>query len=230
MVAMSVDGTAAHRDIADLPDLVATAVAAATEAGFDNSCRPEHGRLLSVLAAGIRGGVIGETGTGCGVGLAWLASGAGPDVRLVSVERDATRHAVAQRVFAGDDRVTLLCGDWPELAAHGPFDLLVPDGGGQGSAKLARSAFAGGSAKFARSAFAGGGAEEPLDPAVWLKFGATLVIDDFAPFTEWPARFLGEPDTARLHWLKHPDMLATEIRLASDLSTVIARYVTDVGA
>ena len=207
MVVMSVDGTAAHREITDLPELVAAAVAAATEAGFDNSCRPEHGRLLSLLAAGVRGGVIGETGTGCGVGLAWLASGAGPDVRLVSVERDTTRHAVAQRVFAGDDRVTLLRGDWPELAAHGPFDLLVPDGGGQGK-----------------------GAERPLDPAAWLTFGGTLVIDDFAPLTEWPARFLGEPDTARLHWLTHPAMLATEIRLAPDLSTVVARYVTDAGA
>jgi len=207
MVVMSVDGTAAHRDIIDLPDLVATAVAAATEAGFDNSCRPEHGRLLSVLAAGVRGGVIGETGTGCGVGLAWLAAGACQDVRLVSVENDSARFAVAQRVFAGDDRVTLLRGDWRELAAHGPFDLLVPDGGGQGK-----------------------GAETPLDPAGWLTFGGTLVIDDFAPFTEWPARFLGEPDTARLHWLTHPAMLATEIRLAPDLSTVVARYVTAAGA
>jgi predicted O-methyltransferase YrrM len=207
MVVMSVDGTAAHRDSTDLPDRVAAAVAAATDAGFDNSCRPEHGRLLSVLAAGIRSGVIGETGTGCGVGLAWLASGAGPDVRLVSVESDAMRHAVAQRVFAADDRVTLLCGDWTELAAHGPFDLLVPDGGGPGK-----------------------GAEQPLDPAAWLKFGGTLVIDDFAPFTEWPARFLGEPDTARLHWLTHPALLATEITLAADLSTVVARYVSDVGA
>ena len=207
MVVMSVDGTAAHRDIIDLPDLVATAVAAATEAGFDNSCRPEHGRLLSVLAAGVRGGVIGETGTGCGVGLAWLAAGACQDVRLVSVENDSARFAVAQRVFAGDDRVTLLRGDWRELAAHGPFDLLVPDGGGQGK-----------------------GAGTPLDPAGWLTFGGTLVIDDFAPFTEWPARFLGEPDTARLHWLTHPAMLATEIRLAPDLSTVVARYVTAAGA
>lgn len=50
------------------------------------------------------GGVIGETGTRCGVGLAWLASAAGPGTRLVSVERRPARHAVARRVFAGDDR------------------------------------------------------------------------------------------------------------------------------
>ena len=37
---------------------------------FAHSCRPEHGRLLYALAAGA--GTIGETGTGCGVGLAWL--------------------------------------------------------------------------------------------------------------------------------------------------------------
>jgi predicted O-methyltransferase YrrM len=43
---------------------------------------PEQGRLLFALAA--RAQPIGETGTGCGVGLAWLASGARPGTRLVS--------------------------------------------------------------------------------------------------------------------------------------------------
>lgn len=211
MVAMSIGGTAAYRDVTGVPELVATAVAAATEAGFDYSCRPEQGRLLSLLAAGVPAGVIGETGTGCGVGLAWLASAAGPSARLVSVERDPARHAVAQRVFADDDRVTLVCGDWTELAAHGPFDLLVADGGGQGKGT-------------------GNSTEEPLDPAEWLTFGGTLVIDDFTPFTEWPARHDGQPDIARRHWLTHPAMPATEIRLAADLATIVARYVRPAGA
>jgi len=69
---MSLGGTAAYRDVFDLPDLVRDAVTAAIGAGFDFSCRPPQGRLLALLAAGVSGGVIGETGTGCGVGLAWL--------------------------------------------------------------------------------------------------------------------------------------------------------------
>ena len=88
-LAMSPQGTAAYDGLTDLPPLVERAVGLARPVGFANSCRPEHGRLLHALAAGA--GTIGETGTGCGVGLAWLASGARPGTRLVSVEIDAER-------------------------------------------------------------------------------------------------------------------------------------------
>jgi predicted O-methyltransferase YrrM len=81
---VSPQGTAAYEGLTDLPPLVESAVSLARRAGFANSCRPEQGRLLFALAAGA--GSLGETGTGCGVGLAWLASGARPDARLVSVE------------------------------------------------------------------------------------------------------------------------------------------------
>jgi predicted O-methyltransferase YrrM len=86
---VSPNGTAAYDAVADLPPLVARAVNLARHEGFAHSCRPEHGHLLFALSAGAE--VIGETGTGCGVGLAWLASGARPGARLVSVERDAGR-------------------------------------------------------------------------------------------------------------------------------------------
>jgi hypothetical protein len=42
--------------------------------------------------------------------------------------------------------------------------------------------------------------------------------------TGWPPVFRGEPDEARLHWLRHKDLLATELRLTPDLATVVARY------
>jgi hypothetical protein len=67
---VSPSGTAAYEDLNDLPPLVTQAVRLARREGFENSCRPEHGRLLLALAGGAE--VIGETGTGCGVGLAWL--------------------------------------------------------------------------------------------------------------------------------------------------------------
>ena len=112
---MSIGGTDAYDRIDGLPSLVCAALDRARAAGFGESCRPEQGRLLQVLAAGRPGGVIGETGTGCGVGLAWLASGAAPGTRLVSVERDADRARAAADVFRDHDDVTVLHDGWHAL-------------------------------------------------------------------------------------------------------------------
>lgn len=198
---MSIGGTAAYDGVDALPARVSQAVAAAVDVGFDISCRPEQGRLLHLLAAGVAGGVIGETGTGCGVGLAWLAEAAGPGTRLVSVERDPARAALAARLFAADPRVTVIHGDWTELRAHGPFDLLVLDGGGAGKQ------------------------DDPIEPAGWLNPGGTVVIDDFTPMDEWPPRFRGEPDVARQWWLAHPNLLTTELILAPGLATIVGRHL-----
>jgi CHAD domain-containing protein len=96
---MSLGGTDAYAHAGELPPLVQRALHAARSHGFAHSCRPEQGRLLRVLAGGAAAS-IGETGTGCGVGLAWLASGAQEGVRLVSVERDGERARAAAEVFA----------------------------------------------------------------------------------------------------------------------------------
>jgi predicted O-methyltransferase YrrM len=122
--------TAQYAGLTDLPPLVARAVALANELGFISCCFPEQGRLLQVLARGRAGGVIGETGTGCGAGLAWMASAVGPDTRLISVEQDATRAAACRTLFAAMPNVRVLDGDWRLIEPHGPFDLLVLDGGG----------------------------------------------------------------------------------------------------
>jgi predicted O-methyltransferase YrrM len=199
---VAISGTAAYQGSGDLPPVVASAVAAAAGAGFANSCRPEQGRLLRVLAGGVGAGTIGETGTGCGVGLAWLASGAHPGARLVSIERDPVRAGTAASVLAGDARVLVRTGDWRELVEDGPFDLLVLDGGGQGKAD-----------------------EPPLDPGGWLRPGGVVVLDDFTPMAGWPPTHLGEPDTARLYWLNHPRLRAAEVRVAPDAATVVATYL-----
>ncbi|MDX6355459.1 MAG: hypothetical protein QOF98_2362, partial [Streptomyces sp.] len=87
---MSLDGTRAHLSgPGDLPPLVECAARTARHLGFPYSCRPEHGRLLHALAGGAQR--IGETGTGCGVGLAWLISGMRPGATAVSVDHDPTR-------------------------------------------------------------------------------------------------------------------------------------------
>ncbi|MER7247429.1 class I SAM-dependent methyltransferase [Kribbella sp. NPDC000426] len=88
------------------------------------------GRFLAVLAAGCAGGLIGEMGTGVGVGAAWMASVMPRDCRLVTVEMDADRVAAARRVFADEERVEVIHGDsYVELERRAPFDLLFVDGG-----------------------------------------------------------------------------------------------------
>lgn len=201
---MSLTGTAAYdgEPAESLPPLVRRALDLARTTGFAYSCLPGQGRLLSVLAHGAGPAAIGETGTGCGVGLAWLATAAHPGARLVSIERDPERAAAAAALFAHLPQVEVRCGDWRELARDAPFDLLVADGGGQGK-----------------------GDDEPLDPAVWLRPGGLLAIDDFSPLRSWPPLFEGRVDEIRMHWLDHPRLRATQVNVAPDHATILASYL-----
>ena len=104
--------TALYAGRTGLPPLVERAVALANDFGFIHCCTPEQGTLLQVLVRGRAGGVIGETGTGCGASLAWMATAVGPKTRLVSIEIDATRAAACQKLFADLPNVTVLHGDW----------------------------------------------------------------------------------------------------------------------
>lgn len=210
---MSIAGTDAYTDLDDVPPLVRDAVLLARASGFTYSCLPEHGRLLRLLAGGVPGGVIGETGTGCGVGLAWLASGARPGTRLVSVERDPARGARAAALFAAHPHISVLTGDWRSLREYGPFDLLALDGGGQG-----------------KSADPAEAATQAADPERWLKTGGLAVLDDFSPLTQWPPLFAGEPDAARLHWLEHPRLRTTQVNLTPQAASLIAAYIGPVSS
>jgi predicted O-methyltransferase YrrM len=195
---MSISGTDAYDSEPHLPPLVGRALAAARAHGFPYSCRPEQGRLLHALAGGARGRV-GETGTGCGVGLAWLASGARAGVRLIGVERDPGRARVAAEVFADRPEVRILHDDWRRIEDHGPYDLLVLDGGGTGKTPD----------------------DPPADPARLLTPGGRIVIDDFTPATDWPPRYEGALDRPRMEWLQHPALDTIEIPLADDLATLV---------
>lgn len=195
---MARNGTDAYDTEEHLPRLVARAVELARAKGFAHSCLPSHGRLLGVLAGGVGSGVIAETGTGAGVGLAWMASAARPGVRLVSVERDAALVAATRELFADVPAVEVVLGDWSVLAARRPFALLALDGGGQGKA-----------------------GEPPCEPGEWLEEGGVVVMDDFAPATGWPPLYDGLPDAARLYWLQHHDLLATEVRTAPAAASII---------
>ena len=195
---MAVGGNTAYAGITDLPPLVRAAVELAASQGFDYSCDPAQGKLLSVLARGHTGGRIGETGTGCGVGLAWMLDATDESTSIVSVELDPHRAAASAAQFAGRRGVRVLEGNWTELREHGPFDLLVLDGGGKGKEPED---------------------DPPLDPTDgWLTVGGTIVLDDFIPFDRPGA---SAHDQARRYWLGHPALQATELRLSPTLATLV---------
>ncbi|MGN6333446.1 MAG: O-methyltransferase [Motilibacteraceae bacterium] len=177
------------------PPLVARALDDSRAKGFSLSCTSEVGRLLAVLAAARPGGRIAESGTGCGVGTAWLHSGLGADATLVTVDRDRDRAEGAQRLFAGDDRVQVLIGDWRLLEQHAPFDLFFCDGGGK--------------------------RDDPDAVVELLAPGGMLVLDDFAPSTSWPPMYEGAVDELRLTYLTHPRLSATQVSAAPDHAVVL---------
>lgn len=110
-----------------IPPLVQQAMKTAEERGFSLSCSPETGRLLQVLAAQVRSGVIGEIGTGCGVGAAWMISSLRESVVFVTVEVDEEQAQAVLALLADRPRVRVISGDWREILAHGPFTLLFVD-------------------------------------------------------------------------------------------------------
>ena len=83
---------------------------------------------------------------------------------------------------------------------YGPFDLLVLDGGGAGKVP----------------------GDVPVNPGQALAPCGTLVIDDFTRPTTAGPRARGLIDKARLHWLEHPDLRATEVQVAPGTVTIVA--------
>ncbi|MFD5694080.1 O-methyltransferase [Streptomyces rubiginosohelvolus] len=114
-----------------VPPRVVTAERVASEARFKKSCVPGVGRLLALAAASKPYGVVSESSTGSGVDTAWLHSGLGAGARLFTVERDEELARRAVGVFADEDRVRVLTGDWRLLEQHAPFDVFFCDGGGK---------------------------------------------------------------------------------------------------
>ncbi|MEY9860604.1 putative O-methyltransferase YrrM [Catenulispora sp. GAS73] len=183
-----------------VPLTVAEAERSAAEVGFTQSCIPEVGRLLSAIAATKPAGVIAESGTGTGVGTAWLHNGLGLDARLVTVERDPDRAARAAALFADDPRVTVLTGDWRLLEAHAPFDVFFCDGGGK--------------------------RDDPERVVNLLAPGGVLIMDDFTPSTGWPPLFEGKVDALRSHYLGHPRLMATEVLTTATSVAIVAARVS----
>jgi len=171
---------------------VARALELERELGFGGSSIPEVGRLLHVLA-GQRGRArVGEIGTGAGVGAAWIVSALPPEVSFVTVELDADLATAAAGLFAEDENVTVLAGDWHELLPpEAPFDLLFYDGGGKQRP------------------------ERDGDQVVGLLApGATIVMDDLTPGRT-------THDVVREFWLNHPEIAALEILTTPETAAIV---------
>ena len=179
-----------------VPAAVRAALGVAAGMGFGSSCSEGTGRLLATLAASRADGLIGESGTGCGAGSAWLASGLGRAGRLVTVEAVADRSAAARRVLSADPRIRVLAGDWTLLAEHGPFDLFFCDGGGKRS--------------------------DPQAVIDLVAPGGILVMDDFTPSTGWPPLHDGEPDLLRIRYLCAPELVAAEVAVSPHETCIVA--------
>jgi len=161
------------------------------ELGFERSCISQVGLLLHVLAAQRGRTRVGELGTGCGVGAAWIVSALPPAVPFVTAELDEERvHAVAQ-LFADDENVTVLHGDWHELMpAEAPFDLLFLDSGKQHP-------------------------ELDGEQVVGLLApGATIVMDDLTPARK-------RHDPVREFWLNHPEIAALELMTTPTTAAIV---------
>lgn len=174
------------------PPLVERAAALAAALGFENSCTPETGRLLHVLA-GTRGRErVGETGTGAGYGAAWIVSALDPSVPFFTAELDDDRAAAAAELFRGDAHVHVLAGDWHDLLVpHAPFDLLFHDGSKR---------------------------QPDLDGEETLRLLAPrglIVMDDLTPGR-------AGPDPVREFWLNHPHLAAAELQVSPAEAVIVA--------
>ncbi len=179
----------------DLPELVVRALRMSLVRGYVQASRTETGRLLATLAA-TRTGTIAECGTGCGVGAAWLRSGAPKNTRVITAELDPELAHGVMTMFADDD-IDVMHADWGSLAEHAPFSLIFLD------ANSAR--------------------EWPREEIVeLLDGGGMIVLDDFTPCPTWPPLIRGRVDTLRLEWLSDDRFTSVDVMVAEDTSVLIA--------
>lgn len=179
----------------ELPELVSKTLDLSRRRGFITSTRHETGRFLAALAAS-RQGTLAELGTGCGVGSAWLSSGAPKDATIVTAELDADLADDVKEIFGDAPNVEVLAGDWRALEQFAPFSLIFVD---------------------VREVM------ESIDMlADLLEPGGIAVLDDFVPSAFWPPIVDGRIDYIREQWLTDERFAASEMLIDPDASLIIA--------
>ena len=185
-------GSSSSNERLSEPPLVTRALALERGLGFEHSSIPEVGRLLHLLAAQRGRARVGELGTGCGVGAAWIVSALPPTVPFVTVELDERLAHAAACLFVEDENVRVLHGDWHELMPpEAPFDLLFYDGGGKQHPEV-----------------------DGEDVVSLLSPGATIVMDDLTPD-------LSDHDPVREFWLNHPEIAALELLTTPETAAIV---------
>jgi predicted O-methyltransferase YrrM len=180
-----------------IPPLVSQALQLAADRGFGLSCTEEVGRLLHLLTSHQRTGVVGEIGTCCGVGAAWMATALQPGVSLITVESDADTAAKASDLLHAAPAVRVLHGDWRTILSHGPFALLFVD-----ATEPKR--------------------DHPDELIDALQAGGMIVLDDLTPVEAWPPEWHGTPDPIRDFWLHDPRLISLELPLTPTMAVILA--------
>lgn len=179
----------------DVPVLVTKALRKSLTMGYLDATRTETGRLLATLAAS-RHGTIAECGTGCGVGAAWLRSGAPVTTRVLTAELEGTLAHQVSDMFAADG-IDVLHADWSELRSAAPFSLLFMDAT---QALIADR-------------------DEVID---LVEPGGMIVLDDFTPSRSEPSAAPDRTDRLRADWLGDPRLSSVELMVAADSAVVLA--------
>jgi predicted O-methyltransferase YrrM len=192
-----------------VPPLVQGALDLARVQGFERSCLPEVGRLLSVLASHVQGGVVGEIGTGTGVGAAWMLSHMAPTTRFVTVEADERRAQTVQHLLRGLSNAQVIHDDWRVILSYGPFDLLFVDTG---------------AAKAPPGQQIDTIATEMILAA--LRPGGIVVLDDLTPEADWPPQLRNLPDPVREFWLNDTRVQATEVLTTPHTAAILATRIS----
>jgi predicted O-methyltransferase YrrM len=193
-----------------IPPLVLQAVELARQHGFERSCIPEVGRLLGVLAGHVTHGVVGEIGTGTGIGAAWMVANMATTAHFVTVESDAERAAISRKLLRNQPNARVIHGDWRAILAYGPFDLLFVD------AEPAKT-------PIKHSAADAEAATELILHA--LSPRGIVVLDDLSPEEHRPEEWRGRPDPVREFWLNDPRLNATEVLTTPMTVAILATLI-----
>ncbi len=183
-----------------IPPLVKRAKNLARQMRFKGSCSNGTGRLLRLLSTQFQSGMIGEIGSGCGVGSAWVVSALAPGTSFITVEKEASHSAVVAALFESYSPVRAINGDWFDIVKFGPFNMVYI------SARRAAQC-----------------APEVLLQS--LRLGGILVVDGLVPLDQLSLEAKDHNDPIRNFWLNDPRLLATEIYVSTSESVILASRV-----
>ena len=165
---------------------------------FPLSCDDTTGAFLCALAASRPLGTVLELGTGVGVSTAWLLDGLASGTRLVSVEQDPERSAIARSYLGGDLRIAFhvqdagaFLSDMVEVGVQ-KFDLIFAD--------------------------APAGKYQDLDKTIEIMGdGGMVVFDDMRVQASWRSGRVERVQALRANLLSYPALRVSELDLGSGL-------------